>query len=295
MGTCPDITWLVDILPEILKIIAQTVTGLRNLQVFLTNICTLEGCSDELRRKLKDCQFCFQTVILHSGIWNREIRDFLSYVEKNSTVEVDDVAYANQFHRFIGRIDDFYNEVKVNLDEVKATCESAVALSGKTRREAKVKKKTTQVVGGTVAGVFFGTGVSLSIAAGVFTLGVGTVIGLGITSGITTLAGAGASLGTYLSAANYENIENTCRKEYKNFDDFLDEIHALNVKMQTLVTKVNFIKQQLEDAGKNALDKKHKKYTVALRGVKECRETLKKHQEELDAFSKSFERLNTDV
>ena len=85
----------------------------------------------------------------------------------------------------------------MNLDEVKATCESAVALSGKTRREAKVKKKTTQVVGGTVAGVFFGTGVSLSIAAGVFTLGVGTVIGLGITSGITTLAGAGASLGTY--------------------------------------------------------------------------------------------------
>ncbi len=198
--------------------------------------------------------------------------------------------YVAQSRHHLDRIYALYNNVKESMEKAKTACKSAITFCEEIGREAKTKKNTTRVIGGTVTAGAIVTGI---IVAGLFTFGIGTAVGLGITAvaaggAITTgavTAGA-AGVGTHLLATKFKSIEDTCRKQCSKFDDFNDQTSALNPTMLKLLTDVDYI----EDAKKCALYQDHQIYTVDLpvRGAKECRKTLRKLRRELDALSEKI-------
>ena len=105
---------------------------------------------------------------------------------------------------------------------------------------ARTRKIATQAVGGTLAtGAVLagaGTGVTLSIVAGVFTFGIGTVVGLGITAGATAAAGtaigAGTGVATYFIADMFEKVEKNLREMAEEFNKVCSTSEAMTLELQ---------------------------------------------------------------
>ena len=130
--------------------------------------------------------------------------------------------------------------------EVAVYCARAAGACSRMADEAKTKKNVTKAVGGTVAGGAIAagtaTGIGLSVLAGVFTFGIGTVIGLGATAVGATVAGIGtgvtAAAITHVVASDYEEAERNFRKIGQNFANLCDIAHRLDDFVLNLKTNL---------------------------------------------------------
>ena len=125
-------------------------------------------------------------------------------------------------------------------------CRVAAEVCAHMARESQRKKRATRGIGGTAAGAALAggtaaaaggvvaTGVAISAIAGVFTLGIGTIVGLGITAvtgtavGVTGVAaGVATAVVTHCIASDYAKSEAAFRKICGEFDALLDFAYDL--------------------------------------------------------------------
>ena len=126
--------------------------------------------------------------------------------------------YLQHIKRFLGRSGEKY---EIFRESCKGVVERLGVVAEKTQQQANVeggKKTASQVTGGLVAGgamaagvgtgaTVAATGIGLSLAAGIPTLGIGTIIGLVITGVAAPVVGLGtgtaAAVGTHFVAKHY--------------------------------------------------------------------------------------------
>lgn len=141
-------------------------------------------------------------------------------------------------------------------DAIEGFRKQAVVYKEKAREE-RDKVIKTRIAGGTVAGAVIatgvGTGITLSVVAGVFTFGVGTIVGLSLTAAGT--AAAGVALGATASTATHfvghhfeekEEILNRCSEQLTRLQQINEQI-GLNVshickRLDKLVSHINVCK-----------------------------------------------------
>ena len=118
---------------------------------------------------------------------------------------------------------------KAYADAVALYDQTAIAIGIK-KAKAKTKQTVTQVVGGATAGAAIAggvttgvvvAGVATSVVAGVFTFGIGTVVGLAITgagAGAVAAGGVGAGVVTGLLARKFKRVVKAFKKMSKDME-----------------------------------------------------------------------------
>ena len=111
----------------------------------------------------------------------------------------------------------YYAIFQESCNQAKKECETGAEICASKSRETRLSKKKTQIKGGVLAGAGLSGAVAVaaggtvaSVVAGIFTAGIGTVVGLAVTAGVTavTLGGAGttAAIATAVVANNYDDL-----------------------------------------------------------------------------------------
>ena len=144
----------------------------------------------------------------------KQIKEGLKSDKKNLDPLND---YIDQITRCLSRTSEFYECFdKCCKDLIKAASKEARKCS-EDAISAKKWKKGTKVAGGIASATAIGTGVAASIVAGVFTFGIGTVIGLGVTAVGATTAGVGGAVATVKAAKSYQELEDLLLEMEKYF------------------------------------------------------------------------------
>ena len=127
-------------------------------------------------------------------------------------------------------------------------------------RESRNKKRATRGIGGAAtgtlvlgaggaaAGAVVAGGVTASAVAGLFTFGIGTIVGLAITAGAaatvglgSVAAGVGTGVATHYIAKDYKKSEDSFRKIGADFDAIFNhasELHEGALEIHTLVANI---------------------------------------------------------
>ena len=111
----------------------------------------------------------------------------------------------------------YYAIFKESCDEARKECVTGAEMCASKLRETRQNKKKAQIKGGVVAGVGLGSAVAVgvggtvaSILAGIFTAGIGTIVGLSVTAGVTAVTlgsvGTTAAITTAVVANNYDDL-----------------------------------------------------------------------------------------
>ena len=156
-----------------------------------------------------------------------------------------------------------YQLFEDDLKEFYKNANTAAAMCDKLSREACLKKKVTQVGGGTVAvgllaiSVTAGTsavGIIASAIAGTLTLGIGTVVGLVITgaavAGVTGAAGTTVAVFTVDTADHYKMLAQGFRQSTRDVAKIQTDASALSNHITTLKANVDEIEKMAEDLNK---------------------------------------------
>ena len=148
----------------------------------------------------------------------------------------------DKVHETSNKVGENYKELEEACSEASKICSDASDACIQESKNAAAKSTTTKVVGGTVvAGAMaagIGGGVAASVVTGVFTFGIGTIVGLGITAAASTVAGLGigaTTAATHVIAKEFEKASKAFRQLCQKFDDLLDITH----KLQEESAKVN--------------------------------------------------------
>ena len=170
----------------------------------------------------------------------------------------------SQLKRSLQQADESYsafeatsNTARCNFTIKAKTCAVKVTKS-------RNRKITTKIVGGTTSGVAMGTGVIAvgtiatvgtvaSIAVGIPTLGLGTLVGLlataaGTAAFGTAVAGVGVAGGviTHLIAKNFEEIESSFRNLQRHFNSLLSCAHKVRELMAEIDSKMKEASTQMD-------------------------------------------------
>lgn len=201
------------------------------------------------------------------------------------------VTCLSQAEQHYKKFQDKCQEAKTNCHEVAGYCEHMSVT-------ARNKKIATQAVGGTTAAVAMaagiGTGITLSIIAGAFTFGIGTIVGLGITGASTAVAGSAVGLGTaaatHYIACNFNETKTTFENLAATFDSMRQiasemqrSIGIIKLKLQLLEQSIDNIKS-FDDSKESiclALDQQYKRYYECYVLTNSCHQQLKSKREAL--------------
>ena len=169
---------------------------------------------------------------------------------------------------YIRELEQRISQVQHRYTEFSAACTTAIDLTNDAveTNEAKAigartKKRAARVVGGTatsaIIAVGVGTGITLSVIAGVFTFGVGTIVGLSVTAAGTAAAGIGfggvSAAVTAHIASDYEETETAFRR----LKEIVASLQAIRTEMQQAVQSLHRKVEVIEaDIGivKNSMD-----------------------------------------
>ena len=119
-------------------------------------------------------------------------------------------------------------------------------------RSSASLKRTARVVGGSAAaaaiGSGIGAGVTLSVIAGMFTFGVGTVVGLSVTAGAAGLASAGVAAATVANAGRSPravacSADSEISEFFQTPHKLYCELKSCSEKLNELITKNSTIKE----------------------------------------------------
>lgn len=160
-------------------------------------------------------------------------------------------AFTRQLQRCLNRAKGKCSDWKTKKFEVQDKISSALSNCEFERKCASAKKTATKVVGGTAAtaaiGAGVGTGVTLSVVAGVFTFGIGTIVGLGLTAAGAATTGAavagGTAVGTHFIAKKFEKLE----KSLKAITSSVNILNENTDKMETSLLELDTSIETIDD------------------------------------------------
>ena len=141
------------------------------------------------------------------------------------------------------------------------SCDAAAAICARKAKECQNKKTKAKVVGGTTAGALMvagggavGGGVAASVVAGVFTFGIGTVVGLGLTAAAgfglgaaSAAAGVGTAVATHYIASKYAESEASFRSIRWHFDSILGFAYDVKEGVAQVYTVQQNISGQIDN------------------------------------------------
>ena len=222
---------LIDILNELVSF-CTTVTQRANEAI--EKIHSLEVDEADLKWKFVECEKKLKQSKCKTETYVRSVKKLLRFANISDTEWkrlVDGNVkplqdYLKQIVRYVGQCKDHYTILYSELEEALNNLESITSLCAKKQAVAKGKSTAAKAVGGTASAAVIaaglGTGVSLSIVAGVCTLGVGAVLGLSLTAVGTIIGGpvigAGAGVATHCIASYYEKLRQTFKSIWEDFN-----------------------------------------------------------------------------
>ena len=200
-----------------------------------------------------------------------------------------------------------YVELMGASDKAICSCDEAAQVCQGKEKELQKKKGAARGIGGTAAGALMvasggavAGGVAASIVAGVFTFGIGAVVGLGLTAAagfglgaVGVAAGAGTAAVTHFIADHYKKGEASFRNIRDGFKALLDfarnlkeevaQVHTIqgnlaaqvdNIELSLAVEDITLIKDTLERLNMVCTDS----YDI----TSKCRDQVKSKMDELN-------------
>ena len=265
--------------------------------------------------------------IMTASLANAFISRVGEVVEHCSEDEIETIEGEVKKHKF-NCVENFLTGLKARMADCEETYQmfdehcvnvqrNATTIAVECNRQAELadcKRTRTQVGGGAAAagllaagvggGLVAGAGVAASVVAGVFTFGVGTVVGLTITAvaatgtGIAVAGGAGAAgvataVATRVIASKYNKIAKALRQIKQTFDklhhaacSLLKILNQLKVEINGLDYTVKYLEEANRKEQKHAVCKNlHKihKGTVCLQTTA-SKKHIQREQDRLQEF-----------
>ena len=130
---------------------------------------------------------------------------------------------------------------------------------------AKTRKRTTRAIGGTLASsaLVVGTagGVAASVVAGVFTFGIGAIVGLSITAAVATVGGAGIATAT---GALTHHIASQFDRSEIAFREMSDALNPVCNKTSNMISELHNLETVLKSISRNTKNTEcaHKTHSV---------------------------------
>ena len=136
---------------------------------------------------------------------------------------------------FIALMDKYLQQIGIKYESFRTDCKTAMEECGeaaercyKLQAKANTRKKASRVIGGTATTAAIVGGTVASIAAGIFTFGIGTAIGLPLTAAVSGTVGTV----THIVAKDYAKMEDVFRSYSTKFNSLLSI--ALDIKDQAV-------------------------------------------------------------
>ena len=249
---------------------ARLASIITEINTALTQINAIEGESAAQNRAIcqrlqsvtAQAQSYVVTVGNLSTIANQEriatINEMLQHQPPNQQPLRD---YIRELEQTIGQVQHRHSEFSSACTTVIDLTNEAVETNEAKAIAARTKKRAARVVGGTattaIIAVGVGTGITLSVIAGVFTFGVGTIVGLSVTAAGAAAAGVGfggvSAAVTAHIASDYEETETAFRR----LKEIVASLQAIRTEMQQAVQSLHRKVEVIEaDIGivKNSMD-----------------------------------------
>ena len=181
--------------------------------------------------------------------------------------------------QFYWEFEEAYNNSSKNSSDKAAECKHQAI-------KARNKKRATRAIGGAAAAGALGGGIALSVVVGVFTFGIGTAVGLGVTAGALGAGGVATSVVTGVIAKDFNDAEKAFRELSRIFDSLAGGAYNLYDNVLRLHTILEGIATVLEDIDVrrrgcrvesvcDALELLYEKNAVAYFTTASCRDSMK--------------------
>ncbi len=210
-------------------------------------------------RKLVNCTYAYVDRINDLFFYGsrRDIQRIKTGIENDNFEPLKN--FIDDLCRYITNADHKFKKFKKAFETVKTSCTQAALECNHKAIEATSKKTATKAIGGVASGVAIvggvGTGVVLSVVAGIFTFGIGAVVGLSLTAAGTIVAGttvgAAGAIGTHLLSSNFEDDEKKLSSLADTYDQLLRNISdkhnnclKLRMRLESLLYRTNEISEQ---------------------------------------------------
>ena len=273
-----DIVQELRYLPKVLKEFVDDSTNLvDSLRKFVAHICTLveeatqkidylkhseinydarATFGESLPNIYRRAMMCTSSTgkVLHYGQDEGQKENVMDGLEHDNWQPLRD--FLGLLQRSLAQAKHHFAEFKETCETANQNCTTAATECMHNSRKARSKKIATRVVGGATAATALAggagatvalSGAALSIAAGFFTFGIGTVVGLVITAAASAATGTavagGAAVATHVLASDFKATEKkfselaaTFRSMWATGSHTLVLISALETKLELLTT-----------------------------------------------------------
>ena len=197
------------------------------LKLELSNICAdIERLNHEKYRKVSEIQEVTQSIrsVANSAVlFVDSVDDLYYYCMKTNFSEIKASAYnkdLNPLLKFVALMDGFLKSIGIKYESFQADCRTAIKECNaaadrccRLQAEARTRRDATRIIGGVATATTIVGGTAASIIAGVFTLGIGTAIGLPLTAAASFTAGAA----THVVSEEFAGSERVFRKYSHKF------------------------------------------------------------------------------
>ena len=174
-----------------------------NLNRELENICAdTERIDNEEYRKviqIIDVKQSIKSVASSGQAYVDSVDDMFYYYTNTNFSNIKESASNNDLippQNFVALMDNYLKQIGIKYESFCDDCKTAIdecnAAANRCCRlqaEARTRRRASRVIGGSVTAATIIGGTAISIAAGVFTFGIGTAIGLPLTAVVSTTAG----------------------------------------------------------------------------------------------------------
>ena len=153
--------------------------------------------------------------------------------------------FIHQLNTFLAKTQEAYRGVKAIMEDLLSIAQEAAQTCQKEREEGKLS--ATRAVGGAAATEATGVagGVAASVVAGIFTFGVGTIVGLSLTAAGAAAAGAGIATGTcitrHIIASRSLELEGMFLQLTQSCDDIMQSVSCMNDSICCLKIQVELL------------------------------------------------------
>ena len=168
--------------------------------------------------------------------------------------------FLKELGRLLAACEKKYQLFEKELKEIHEKANTTAAMFDKLSSEADLKKKVVKVGGGALATGFLATGITAAVGAvgvtastiaGLFSFGIGTAIGLVITSaavaGVGGVAGAGTAVITVFAAHHYDKLARGFSQSAEAVEEMQKNAAVLSDRITTLKANVNEIRETADN------------------------------------------------
>ena len=160
--------------------------------------------------------------------------------------------YISELQRRLSKCGESYQKVQETVNKLIEESEEVALFCDKKASQASAKKKVTNGIGGTVAAGSAAAGAATAVATGgaaisavvgPFTLGIGTIVGLGVTAVAAAVVGGGVAVGTGIATYQIASSFGEVAKGFKHLVWSFNRIQSCASKIEDFIS---VLKTQLD-------------------------------------------------